>query len=407
MSEKLAPLLTTDARYIGIKGGRGGAKSWFVVDHKILAEHVRDPDRITVCFREVQKSLEDSSKRLLEQRILDHGLEDYFDVKSTQIRSKRGRGVILFRGLSDQTAQSIKSLEGIDLAWLEEAQDISKRSIKILLPTVRKPGSRVIATWNPVNETDPIDALFCAKDKLPNSIVVEANYYDNPWCTEELRALAEQAMASDPEEYAHIWEGRYLTQSKARVFTNFQVEKFEAPKDAIFRYGLDFGFSPDPTVLVRGFIVGNRLYIDHEAYETELEIEDTPAMLLTVPGADTFTITAASDRPERIKSLRRAGFNAVPAVRGNNSVQDGVSFLKGYQIIVHPRCVNVIRELRTYSRKVDPLTGEVLPILEDKHNHTIDAMRYLVEQVRRTAAGKTPRSEPIPVAHSWGGGRRG
>ncbi len=373
-----------------------------------VLSHVRDPNRSTVCVREIQKSLSKSVKRLIEQKIIDLGVSDYFDVKSTEIRSRRGRGIILFQGMADHTADSIKSLEGFDCAWVEEAQSLSHRSLELLRPTIRKDGAEIWFTWNPKHDTDPVDKFLRGADRHPNSVVVEVNYLDNPWLNDTLREEAEHDKDRDPEKYAHVWLGHYVKHSEARVFRNWKVETFEAPRDAVLRFGLDWGFSPDPTVLVRGFIEGRKLFIEYEAYQIELQIEDTPQLLLSVPQVELYTISCASDRPERVASLVRHGFKAIAVPREPHSVQEGVDYLKGFEIIVHPRCERTIEELRNYSRKVDPLTGEILQVLEDKWNHCIDAIRYLVDPIRRL--GKARKAEapmmPPPIVSHWGG-RRG
>lgn len=376
-----------------------------------VLEHVRDADRRTVCVREVQKSLSRSVKQLIEDKIQQLEVGKYFEITATEIRSKgrngKGRGLILFQGMSDQTAESIKSLEGFDCAWVEEAQSLSQRSLDLLRPTIRKPGSEIWFSWNPQNETDPVDKFLRGSDRRADCVVVEVNYHENPWLNDTLRAEADGDQQSDPEKYAHVWLGQYLKHSEARVFKNWTVKAFEAPKDAVLRFGVDWGFNPDPTVMVRGYIEGRNLFIDHEAYQIECLVEETPALFLTIPGAETWPISCASDRPERVASIRNHGFRATSVLREKNSVQEGVDFLLGYRIIVHPRCVRTIEEFQRYSRKIDPLTGDILPILEDKWNHCIDAIRYMVDPVRRMAKARTETSvAPVPVASHWGG-RRG
>lgn len=369
----------------------------------LVLAHVRDPNRSTVCVREVQKSLAKSVKRLIEQKIRDLGVSDYFHVTSTEIRSRKGHGIILFQGMSDHTAESIKSLEGFDCAWVEEAQSLSQRSLDLLRPTIRKDGAEIWFSWNPQEETDPVDKFLRSADRHPDCIVVEVNYTANPWLNDTLRAEAEYDQRTDAEKHAHVWLGQYLKHSKARVFSNWRIEDFDAPKGTIFRYGVDWGFFPDPTVMVRGFLEGKKLFIDYEAYQVRCQIDDTAALFLTVPESETYPIACASDRPERVEHIRSKGFKAVSVLRDKNSVQEGVDFLCGLQIIVHPRCKRAIAELQLYSRKIDPLTGVILPILEDKNNHVIDAMRYMVDEVRRMATRKqpTPPIQPPPIASHW------
>ena len=368
--------------------------------------HVRNPNRRTVCIREVEKSLSNSVKQLLKDKIHELGVGEYFEITETEIRSKGrrgdGRGVITFQGMSAHTAESIKSLEGYDCAWVEEAQSLSKRSLDLLLPTIRSDDSEIWFSWNPRFETDPVDVFLRGEGRPHDAIVIEVNFLENPWLTDVLRAEAERCRTGDPESYGHVWLGQYVKFSKAQVFHNWRIVEFETPKDAVLRFGVDWGFSPDPTVLVRCFIDGRRLFIDYEAYEVECEIEDTAILFLTVPQSNLWPVMAASDRPERVRSIRRAGFNATAVPREPHSVQEGVDFLKGFEVIIHTRCPHAAEEFLLYRRKVDPLTGDVLPILEDKNNHVIDALRHAVDPVRRMAIAKpAPPANPVPVAHSW------
>lgn len=346
-----------------------------------------DPNRSTVCVREVQRTLSQSVKRLLELKIENLGVGDYFDVQEAVIKSRRGDGRIIFQGMQNHTADSIKSLEGYDCAWVEEAQSLSDRSLKLLRPTIRKPKSELWFTWNPDEATDPVDVLLRGESPPPDAIVQRVNYTDNPWFPDVLRREMEYDRARDHDMYAHVWLGDYVRNTETRVFRNWRVEEFEAPADAIHRLGADWGFSIDPTVLVRCHIIGRKLYIDHEAYMVGCEIMDTPALFHTVPESEKWPITADSARPETISHMQKNGFPKImPAVKGAKSVEDGIEWLKSFDIIVHPRCRHTIDELTAYSFKTDPMTGKVLPVLEDKDNHVIDALRYACEGARRSQA---------------------
>lgn len=385
-------------RYLGLYGGRGSAKSHFAAG-KILESHIMGK-RDTVCLRETQKSLQFSSKKLLEEKIAAMNAGTYFDVQHKVIRSKHG-GIIIFDGLANHTAESIKSLEGFDEAWVEEAQSLSQRSLDILRPTIRKPGSTLIFTWNPRYETDPIDALLRGNKPPPDSIIVEANYTDNPFFPDVLRNEMLYDRERDPEKYAHVWLGKYLQNAQARVFKNWRIEECEPPPGVVFRMGADFGFSIDPSCLVRCWIEGRNLYIDYEAYQLGCEIDRLPDLFMSVPEAERWPLVADSSRPETISYLRNHGFPKIlAAVKGARSVEEGVEFLKSYNMIVHPRCKHLIDELTLYSYKVDPLTDRVLPVLADKDNHCLDALRYACEGVRR-AKKQNIVATPIPIASSW------
>lgn len=394
------PLLQP-ARYKGAWGGRGSGKSHYFAEMLIEA-HILDPNTSSVCVREIQKSLAQSVKRLLELKIHDLGVGDLFEIQEFVIKRRNGSGLILFQGMQNHTNDSIKSLEGFDRAWVEEAQSISQRSLDMLRPTIRKPGSELWFSWNPNAATDPIDQLLRGDNAPPGAVVVKVNWNDNPWFPEVLRKEMEFDRARDLDKFAHVWGGEYLTRSNARVFRNWRVDEFEAPANAMFRFGADWGFATDPTVLIRCYVEGRTLYIDHEAYQVGCEIVDTPDLFLTVPEAEKWPIVADSSRPETISHMKRNGFPKIMgAVKGPRSVEEGVEFLKSHDIVVHPRCQHVVDELTHYAYKTDPATNAVLPILEDKHNHLIDALRYALEGVRRIQQQKPPKVVILPTASRW------
>jgi phage terminase large subunit len=385
------PLLSPN-RYKGAHGGRGSGKSHFFAE-MLIEEHVLNPYQNSVCIREIQRSLTQSVKKLLEDKIKALDVGRYFKVQDSVIKSVHGNGLIIFQGMQNHTAESIKSLEGYDRALIEESQSLSQKSLDLLRPTIRKAGSELWFAWNPRNSTDPVDVLLRGEAPPKNSCIVEVNYNDNPFFPDVLKDEMEYDRGRDTDKYDHIWMGGYLTNSESRVFKNWKIEEFEAPEDAIHRLGADWGFANDPTVLIRMHIIGRKLYIDYEAYKIGCEILDTPALFMAVPDADKWPITADSARPETISHMQGNGFPKMsPAIKGKDSVEEGIEWLKTYDIIVHPRCVYAIQEFTLYSYKVDPLTGLVLPILADANNHVIDAIRYGGEGARR--------SEVIPQVRS-------
>lgn len=370
------------ARHKAYHGGRGAAKSHSIAT-ALVVKAAQQPLRI-LCAREVQRSIRDSVKRLLDDKIRACGLSDRYESTDNEIRGSNG-SLFVFTGLRGN-ADSVRSLEGMDIAYVSEARAVSQSSIDTLVPTIRKDGSELWWDWNPREAKDPVDAMFRGKDgPPPDSIVREVNYYDNPWFPSVLRKEMEYDRIRDPDKYAHVWLGGYLQNSSARVFRNWRVEDFETPYDAEFRFGADWGFAVDPTVLVRAFLKGRTLYVDFEAYEVGCEIDATPALFDTVPGVRTWMITADSARPETVSYMRGKGFQIRSAIKGPGSLEDGVAFLKSFDIVVHPRCQHTIDELSLYSYKIDKLTEEVLPVLEDKDNHVIDALRYSLEALRRAA----------------------
>lgn len=390
------------ARYKAAHGGRGSGKSHFFAE-MLIEEHIMNPNRRTVCVREVQKSLAQSVKRLLEDKIEKLGVQSAFIVQETVIKSAHGSGMIIFQGMQNHTSDSIKSLEGYDCAWVEEAQSLSQRSLDLLRPTIRKENSELWFTWNPSQDTDPVDQLLRGDKPPPDATVIQVNYRDNPWFPDVLKAEMEYDRGRDYEKYEHVWLGKYLQNSSTRVFKNWTVEEFETPSDATLRFGADWGFATDPTVLIRCFIEGRTLYVDHEAYMVGCEIVNTPELFFQIPEAERWPIVADSARPETISFMRSHGFPKImAAVKGPKSLEEGVEWLKSYDIVVHPRCQHTIDELTMYSYKKDALTDAVLPVLEDKDNHLIDALRYACESVRRTQkASKPTHVEPLPTINRW------
>ncbi len=386
------PLISRAARYKGARGGRGSGKSHFVAEELVtacLSAHHR-----IACTREFQSSLQDSNKKLIEDKIIQLGLVDMFQSTKTEIRGPND-SLFIFRGLDGNSADSLKSIEGFTRCWVEEAQTISARSLMLLTPSFRsRPTSDGSApelpelwfTWNPTAPDDPVESLFAPfDDGDPDFERVTVNYPDNPWFPDDLRSEMERDRRRDPDKYAHVWLGAYQKQSQSRVFHNWTIREFATPPNTRFYFGADWGFAQDPTVLVRCWLKDRELYVDEEAYQVGCEIDHTPALFERVEGSRRWPIRADSARPETISYMKRAGFSMSPAVKGPNSVEDGIEFLKNYDIVVHPRCRHTSDELSRYSYKVDKRTMEVLPVLADKDNHVIDALRYALEGFRRAS----------------------
>jgi len=375
-----------DVRYRAFYGGRGSGKSHNFAQAAII-DAAQRPLRIG-CYREIQKSIRDSVKRLLDDKIVACGLQNFYESTDTEIRGPNG-SLFIFNGLRSNP-DAVKSTEGLDRAIVFEADKVSQRSWDLLIPTVRKNGSEIWAEWNPNLETDPVNLMFRGPDgPPPGSIVRQVNWDKNPFFPEVLRRELEWDKSRDLEKYNHIWQGQYQTHSELRVFKNWIVEDFERPKGTLFRFGADWGFSVDPTVLIRCDIDGNRLYIDYEAYQIGCEIVNMPTLFMSVPESERWPIIADSSRPETISHMQKNGFPKMQAtVKGAGSVDEGIQFLQSFDIVVHPRCKHTIDELTMYRYKIDPLTQKSTNVLEDKNNHVIDALRYACEGARRAIKSK-------------------
>ncbi len=210
--------LAAPARYKGAWGGRGSGKSHFFAE-LMVEHHLRQPGLLSVCIREVQKSLKDSVKRLIEAKLRQPcgGRAEGFRVYREVIQTP-GDGIILFQGMQDHTAESIKSLEGFGRAWVEEAQMLSRRSIALLRPTIRAAGSELWFSWNPRFRSDPVDRLLRGPEVPTGALVVRANWSDNDLFPDELGQERLDCLRIHPDQYDHIWEGGYVTVSEGAYF---------------------------------------------------------------------------------------------------------------------------------------------------------------------------------------------
>jgi phage terminase large subunit len=240
-AEVFEPLLYP-SRYKAAWGGRGSGKSHFFAG-ALVEDHFRNPGMRSVCIREVQKSLKDSAKKLIEDKIASFGLgqSDGFECLEYETRTPGG-GLIIYQGMQDHTAESIKSLEGFDRAWVEEAQSLSATSLKLLRPTIRSPASELWFSWNPRRKSDPVDALFQAKPPT-NAIAVRANWDSNPWFPAELEQERLDCLRDEPDQYDHIWEGCYVSVAEGAYFAK---QLAEAKKRIAF-------VAPDPLMEYRAF----------------------------------------------------------------------------------------------------------------------------------------------------------
>jgi len=370
------PLWAEDVRYYFISGGRGSGKSWEVA-RRLISHQISNPNSSGVCLREVQKSIKYSSKKLIEDMISLMGVQDFFHILSTEIRMTNGTGVIIFSGLQDHTADSIKSLESFDWAWVEEAQSITHYSLSLLTPTIRKDGSKLYFTWNPSDKYDPIETLSeTRKDKVH----IKSTYLDNKFCTTSIIEEAEELRLSNHEEYLHVYMGHFKIISDAQIYKGkFSVEHFDIDKDAEKYYGLDYGFSVHPTAGIACYEKDNVLYIYGESGGAGIEIEDTNLVIDDIIETKIDLVYADNARPEITSHLVNKGYNVVSCKKWGGCVEDGISTIRGYSnIIIHPSCQRVAEEFSKYSYKLDKANNVTSTIIKN-HDHWMDALRYAIQ----------------------------
>lgn len=376
MTPKVQVVMAKPSRYKVLEGGRGGTKSYSFAD-ALVCKTSELPLRI-LCTRETQNSIRDSVHKLLSDRIAALELDSFFQIKRESIISSCGSEFI-FKGLL-RNINEIKSTEGIDICWIEEAEKVSANSLDVLIPTIRKPNSEIWISFNPEDEDSPVYQRFIVSPP-PDCRHAHITFRDNKFFPEVLRREMEYDKRVDHDKYLHVWEGQLKKYSDALIFKDkIFIEEFDTPEGIQLYFGADWGFSVDPTTLVRMFIQERCLYIDYEFYGHEVEIDDLERAFDTVPGVRKWTIKADSARPETISHVARQGFSIVGAEKGKGSVEDGIEFLRSFEkIIIHPRCKGAINNFTNYRWKQDRVTQEILPIPLDKSNHSPDAVRYALE----------------------------
>jgi phage terminase large subunit len=404
----LSALYYEKARYKVYWGGRGSAKSWGFAEAlvRIMAER----PVLVLCAREHQNSIKDSVHSLLKATIARLGLENWFEVTEREIRSKTGAKAI-FWGLWGKD-DDLRSLHGVDIVWVEEAHAVSDLSWRALLPTIRSADSEIWVSMNFVSEDNATFQRFVGElheGRLANpprsrSIVHKVNYDSNPYFGGVLLEEMNDDRKLDQQLYEHIWLGLPLRISKEIIFSGCWEEKvfdddywqklpdFTWRCDGL-RFGLDFGFAQDPLALLRMFLVHGSsetgkewtdLYISHEVYGTGIELDEMPEAFDSIPDVRNWPIKADASNPAQISYLTRQGFRCSAAEKWERCVEDGIQHIRKFRrIYVHPRCVKTLAELRLYKYKTDPKQLDpktkqplVLPIVVDKHNHSMDAMRY-------------------------------
>ena len=397
---KLIPVFTQQrVMYRTAWGGRGSGKTrTFAVMAAIKGYMYAEQgiSGVILCGREFMNTLADSSMEEIKQAIREVPfLNDYYEMGENYIRSKNRKIEFLFIGLR-YNLDSIKSKARILLCWVDEAESVSQAAWDKLEPTSRGiDEAEIWVVWNPEKKGSPCDIKFRHEQIFdPDTgeligVGAEVNWRDNPKFPKILdrqRRIALKNLA--PEKYNWIWEGGYNENSESQIFANKYVVQEFAPDpyywDGPYQ-GLDFGFANDPSAFVRCWIHANCLYIEVDCGGLEIETDHLYGFIKHYcDKMDDVTTRADNARPESISALKRKGMRVVACEKGKGSVEDGIAFIRSFEkVIIHPRAKNAKNEFDNYSYKVDRLTGEVLPIIVDKHNHWIDALRYALEPIMK------------------------
>jgi len=367
-------------RYKIIHGGRGSGKSLNVADALIKIALYKK--HLILCGREFQNSIKESVHSLFVQRIEALGYSDYFEITRDEISCKYSDSRFIFKGLR-HNIDSIKSMAGITILWIEEADTLSAESWRVIEPTIREPGSEIWCTFNPKNKSDILYKTFIENEPSKDAYVAKVNYEDNPYFPEVLKKQMELLKIKDHGMYRHVWLGECLEYSDAQIFKDcWIISEFEEPQGMHKYFGLDFGYSQDPTAGIRCYVDQNILYITHEAVKKGLEIDETGKFLEKhLPDLKQYTIFADNARPESISFIKRQGYAIKEVEKGKGTIVDGIAYIKSFdQIIIHPRCTETIKEFTLYSYKVDERSGDITSEIIDKQNNCIDSVRYALER---------------------------
>jgi phage terminase large subunit len=389
-------------RYKVFHGGRGGAKSQSAA--RAIAT-ICDYVKLDVLYaREFQNSIDDSSYRDLVSAIEELGIADHYDIGKTTVTNLRTGSTFKFMGLRHNLG-SIKSKSKFDLCIVEEAENVSKDAWDTLDPTLRSAWSEI---WVIFNAKDPESDTYkrFVLNPPPNAYVRKINYDENPFFPEVLRIQMEHCRASDPDGYAHIWLGFPKEASDAQIFRGkWVIDEFD-PYDSDGKvkpgwdgpyFGVDWGFSVDPTAATKSWVYDNSLYIEYEAGGVGIELDDLAATFDKIPGMRQHVSRADNARPETISHVKnKGGYKRMVAVdKWKGSVEDGIEHMRSYtRIVIHPRCRETQNEFRLYSYK-ETQAGDITTDILDKWNHFIDSIRYALTPLM-TRKGKA-KVKPLKV----------
>jgi phage terminase large subunit len=386
--KKLKPMFSGKYRYIILYGGRGGTKTHAICEYCLIQGMLSH--QTILITREYQSSIKDSTYSELKNMIYQYNLTDFYEIKHDTIVGKKSYNCntkFIFKGLA-RDINTIKSTADIDICFVEEADTIKAHDWDVLIPTVRKAGSQIIIAFNPVEEQSDTYQRFVINTP-PDSLCIEINYLDNPFLSDTALAEIEYMKQKDYAKYEHIYLGKPISMTEDVVFKgHFKIDNVDIihnTRDFLYKqnkvyplYGLDFGFSTDPTAIIEVFLLDNDIiYINREIYEHKLLITKYAELIKQkMPEAINKRFYCDSARPDSIAQLNHDGLTCEGATKSKGSIEAGIEYLKGKQIIVNPNCKNMIYELYNYKYKIDKNTSQITTDIIDANNHLIDALRY-------------------------------
>lgn len=380
--------LFDDQRYKVAHGGRGSGKSWSFAKALILQAYSR-PLRV-LCTREVQKSIKESVKRLLDDQIQAMGLGAFFDSTETEIRGKNG-SMFVFAGLANHTVESIKSYEGIDRVWIEEAQTVSKKSLDILVPTIRKEGSEIWVSFNPELDTDEVWKRY-VETPPANCTTVQVNYSDNPWFPSTLEAERIHCFNTNKEDYDWIWEGKCKASVDGAIYAGEVEEATKAQRFTMVPYNpelkvhtvWDLGWN-DAMTIIMAQKHGSALYVIDYIEESHKTLDQYVQMLNERKynwGSDYIPHDGRHKDFKYGKSAEEmlVSMGRKVVITPNMSIEDGIRISRQAFSRIYfdkTKSERLINCLKRYRRSINQQTLEPGAPLHDEYSHGADAFRYL------------------------------
>lgn len=367
-------LLDNDWREAAVYGSRFSLKSGTVA--RILLIRARQTRRRIGCFREFQNSIAESSHQLLKDLIELYDLTD-FEVTDNAIINTVNGSDFLFKGLH-RNDQSIKSIEGLDIAWVEEAQTVSQKSLEVLTPTIRKEGSQIIYTYNRLFDEDPVHKRLVLEGR-PNTLIIKTDYT----IAEKygyLPVTIKDEIEDDkkrPNLFKHKWLGEPESALEGKIYQGW-MEIEDVPEEArLERKWLDFGYSIDPSAIGRLYKWNDAFVLDEDLYQKGLSNKQLAEFLLYLPNPKILTI-ADSAEPKSVDEIRSFGINILPSQKGPDSVRQGIQVVQDQKIFVTRRSVNIWKEYRNYVWLIDK-DGKIIN-QEDPRcaNHHMSGIRYAI-----------------------------
>ena len=362
-------LFDTDWREAAVYGGRYSLKSHTIA--RILLIRARQSKIRVACFREFQNSIADSSHQLLKDLINEYDLKDFQVTQNSIINTINGSDFI-FKGLHNNE-QSIKSTEGIDIAWIEEAQTVSNTSLEVLTPTVRKPGSQLIYTYNRLLEDDPVHHRLVLEGR-PNTLIINVNYdiaLKYGMMPDVIRLEMEDDRDKRPALYKHKWLGE-PSSSERKIYNNWAIIDSIPHEARLERYGLDYGYTNDPTAIVAIYKYNGGFILDEITYQKGLSNKQIADNLKNI---DRALVIADSAEPKSIDEIKSYGINILPCIKGKDSINQGIQYVQDQRISVTKRSSNLIQEYNKYLWQVDRL-DKIINVPEGGYDHLMDALRY-------------------------------